>query len=334
MVTRKGLGSNVFSAILIVSLIFAFISAPYAAEKIVLKIGHNTPPTHGYSQAAKVFEALVESRTGGNVDVQEFHSGTLGQERDLAEAVKLGTLDMALLTPGIMSNYEPSLALISLPYVFKDWSHVDRVLEGPIGDELSERLLKKAGIRKLGWYSHGYRDIFTTKKQIVKPVDMKGLKIRVIEAPLYIGTLNALGANPTPMAWGELYTSLKTGVVDAFCNIPGNAYLFKLYEVTKYQAPVGYIWEGALIMISESKWQKLPKDVQEIVRDSAWKSGLFNRKFMEVEATTYNRLLKEKGMIQTDVDINAFRQALTPFQEEYARKIGAMDLLTKIRDAK
>jgi len=312
--------------------IFAGYSTSFA--QITLNIGYEVPPEHGIGQGIEMFKYAVEDKTNGEVKIVVHPNGVLGNERELAEMVYLGTLDMTAVTPGILSNYEPSVAVLSLPFIFKDWSHIDRVLESPVGEEIADRLLEKSGMRILAYYGHDYRDIFTADRKIVNVEDMKGLKFRVIEAPLYVKIMETWGASPTPMGWNELYTSLQTGVVDAFCNLSQNVYSFKLYEVLKYYNHIDYIWEGAIFIIGEDVWQKISKKNQEIIKKEAWKSGLLCRKYMEVNSTKYDNLLYEEGLISIDVNVDSFREALAEvqFQEKYAEEHNFLDLLDRIRE--
>jgi tripartite ATP-independent transporter DctP family solute receptor len=202
-----------------------------SAEKITLKIAHVVDPTHHYQIGAEYFKKLVEEKTQGRVEVQIFPSSQLGNERAILEGMKMGSIEMGVITSGALSGFVPEYAVLDLGYLFKDVDEAMNVLNGPIGEEFSQKMVDN-GIRNLGTLRYGFRSVYANKP-INSPEDLKGMKIRTMENPAHMDIFKALGANPTPMGYGELYTALQQKVVDGAENLPDLFYNSKHYEVAK-----------------------------------------------------------------------------------------------------
>jgi tripartite ATP-independent transporter DctP family solute receptor len=200
------------------------------AAPITLKLGHvaGSDPKDNWQAGSAKFAELVDQKTKGAVNVQVFPSSQLGNDRDMTEGMRLGSVDFALIA-GVLSNFEPRLGLLEIPYIFRDAEHMRKVLNGPIGDELASAV-QKSGIRVLGWWERGPREL-TSNKQVKSVADVKGMKIRVPEIPVSVDAWRAFGANPTPMAFGEVYTGLQQKVIDGQENPLAIISSAKLYEV-------------------------------------------------------------------------------------------------------
>ncbi len=313
-------------------------AAPAAAQssgqKQVFKLGNIVVEDHSYNQGAKKFADLVKQRTNGQIEIQIFPNTTLGQERDLGEGLGLGTIEMALVSTAVMQNFEPANGIFDLPYMFKNWDHVHKSQDGAAGKEAAKRLLDKAGIRALAYYDQGFRHVLGIKKPIKTIDDFKGYKMRLPEAPIYVKTFELLGASPTTIPWGEVYTAMQTKVVDGMEGSPETLYTTKLQEVSKYLSLTNHIYSGALLMVSEKAYSKLTPDQQKALVDSAVESQSYERKLVIDRDNEYMDKLKKAGVEVNDLDIAPLQSKVVPIYEDYAKKIGGMDLIKQAQDAK
>lgn len=295
--------------VIVFSLFLALIAAPTVYAKTVLKLGTSTQPTHIYNQAADHFAKIVAEKTGGEVEVQVFPAAQLGSERDMVEGLQLGSLEMTLTSTGPMGGFVPQVKLFNLPFLFKDRESCYRVLDGEIGTQIADRFVK-VGIRSLGWFENGFRNITNSKRAVNSPDDMKGVKIRVMEDDVFILTMKAMGASPLPMAFGELYTALEQKTVDAQENPLAVIHSSRFFEVQKYLAMTGHFYSPAVLLISEATWKSLSPEHQKIVADAATKArdyerGLSLKADQELEAAC-----KKEGMTITHPDKAPFAKAV------------------------
>jgi tripartite ATP-independent transporter DctP family solute receptor len=246
----------------------------------------------------------------------------------MQEMVALGTLEMSV--SGITVVYEPLFALLEAPFLYRDRDHIKKVMDSPVVAELSQTLLNK-GIRMVGFYENGFRNITNSKRAINAPADVKGLKIRTPENLAQIETFKALGAVATPMAYSELYNALAQGVVDGQENPLQNIWTGKMYEVQKHLAITGHIYNSAYILASNKFWAGLPADLRKITEDSIKEASYFQLDFV---ANLDKKLLedcKAKGMQVTFPDQEAFRKATAPAYDAFYAKFG--DRARKIIEA-
>ena len=301
--------------------------------KIVMKVGHVLTEQDNIHKAVARFKDAVEKKTNGQVEVQIYPNSALGSLRVTFESMQLGNLEAGVwdaVTPG---NVAPMWAVPELPYLFRDLDHVHKVLDGPIGQDMNKALLDKAKVRTLAVYDTTFRKIFTKHKPIQSLADMKGLKIRVPEAPTYVRCMQLLGANPTPVAWGELYTALEMGVVEGFENKCEAAYNAKLHEQTKFAAYTGHIFVLNPLMLSDRWFTALPKDIQQVVLDAAKESLAWQRAESPASEKAFEQKMKDAGVTFTSPDVAPFRKAVEPFYKEYGDKINANELIKRIREA-
>ena len=294
--------------------------APVAtAQTYTAKIGIGHPPGQSFVVASERFKDMVEKRTNGRLKVQIFHSSQLGGEREMQEMVALGTLEMSV--SGIVVVYEPLFALLEAPFLYRDREHIKKVYASPVVEELSKGLLAK-GIRVVGFYENGFRNITNSKRPINSPADVKGLKIRTPENLAQIETFKALGAIATPMAYSELYNALAQGVVDGQENPLQNIWTGKMFEVQKYLAMTGHIYNSAYIIANDKFWTGLPADVRKIAEESLTEASHWQ---MDYVADLDKKLLEElkgKGMQVTTPDREVFRKATAPAYDAFYAKFG------------
>ncbi|MBG9588285.1 TRAP transporter substrate-binding protein [Cytobacillus firmus] len=288
-----------------------------------LKAGHSLTEDHPYHIGLLELAKNVEERTDGKVKIEVFPLSQLGAERELTEALTLGTADLSISSTGPIANFYPEIGIVDMPFLFESREHAYKVLDGEIGKELLKGM-EDVGIVGLAWGENGFRHITNAKHPINKPEDLKGLKIRTQENPIHLDAFNALGAKPTPMAWTEALTALQQGVVDAQENPIVVADTYKLYEANqKYMSLTGHLYSPAVIMFSKSVWDTLPAEYQEILSEEAKKSGDQIRNLITKSDEESLKVLKEQGMeIVEEVDVAPFREAIQPVYEKYESQFG------------
>jgi TRAP-type transport system periplasmic protein len=268
------------------------------AAPIEIRIGHGDSPdiyTSRKAASSTVFKVLVETETGGAVEVKVFPAGQIGNEREMTEAVKLGTLQMAYVS-GPLSNYFKEAQVLDIPYLFPSYPVAGKVLDGWFGKELAAECLKKTGMRVLSYGQIGFRNFTNSSRPIKTPDDLKGMKIRVMESPVYINLIKSMGGSPTPIPWTETYTALQQKVVDGQENPVTSIKFAKLYEVQKYLTLDGHTYGVDFMLINEKFFQTLPKDVQAILKNAAITGQNCGRGIDTIDSTLGIQFLKEKGM--------------------------------------
>ncbi|SHF01828.1 tripartite ATP-independent transporter solute receptor, DctP family [Desulfacinum infernum DSM 9756] len=285
----------------ILVLICAVVVVPAAAsaDKVTIKLGHSDPDDPCVSKkgaAARVFKDMVEAETGGTVEVQVFPANQLGGEREMIESTKLGTIQMCIVSGAIAGYFRPAMVL-DIPYLFNSPAVAWKVLDGPFGKELSEALLKETGLRNLAYAETGFRHFTNSKRPVRTPADLKGLKIRVMETPLYITMVKALGAAPTPIAWPEVYSALQQKVVDGQENPVGTILNAKFAEVQKYLTLDGHSYGTDFILINDQFYsQKLTDEQRRVIRQAAIVAGNVGRSIQQLNSAMGLSKLKEQGM--------------------------------------
>ena len=238
-----------------------------------------------------------------------FPASQLGSERDMVEGLQLGSLEMTLTSTGPRGNFVPQVKLFNLPFLFKDRESCYRVLDGEIGTQIADRFTK-VGIRSLGWFENGFRNITNSKVAVNSPSDMKGIKIRVMEDDVFILTMKALGASPLPMAFGELYTALEQKTVDAQENPLAVIHSSRFFEVQKYLAMTGHFYSPAVLLISEIAWKTLTPEQQKIVADAATEARDYERELSLKADQELEAACKKEGMTVTHPDKAPFVKAV------------------------
>ena len=238
-----------------------------------------------------------------------FPASQLGSERDMVEGLQLGSLEMTLTSTGPMGNFVPQVKLFNLPFLFKDRESCYRVLDGEIGTQIADRFTK-VGIRSLGWFENGFRNITNSKVAVNTPADMKGIKIRVMEDDVFILTMKALGASPLPMAFGELYTALEQKTVDAQENPLAVIHSSRFFEVQKYLAMTGHFYSPAVLLISEMTWQTLSPEHQKIIADAATQARDYERDLSLKADQELEAACAKEGMTVTHPDKAPFAKAV------------------------
>ena len=220
----------------------AAMPLPLSAQgKRTIRLAHHVTTQSEQHAAAEAFAKKVAEYSGGSLAVQVLPAAQMGGQREIIESVSIGTLEMGYGESGLYANYVPQFGIIALPYLYRDFDHWTRVVDGEVGAELAGLLERQSGIRILNWMTAGYRNTFLRTKPVAKPADFRGVKIRLPEAPVFVRTFSALGALPTPIPAPEMYSALQTGVVDAMEGSAEVGFTFKIHEVTKFLSKTRHI---------------------------------------------------------------------------------------------
>jgi tripartite ATP-independent transporter DctP family solute receptor len=239
----------------------------------------------------------------------------------MVENMRNGVQEITWVTVGFFGSYEPILNVIESGYLFRDSQHSYKVFDGPMGNEI-RALVEKHGVKLLGYYEAGMRHITNSVRPIKTPADLKGLKIRTPQAKYHLNTLKYMGANPVAMSFGELYTAMQQKVVDGQENPFSNIYKAKFYEVNKYMSLTGHLHLTHMVMYSAKLWERLPADLQKIVRESVIESQEAERKAVQDDDTNLLKEIKAKGMLVNDADREAFKKTVMPLREEAVKEFG------------
>jgi tripartite ATP-independent transporter DctP family solute receptor len=326
--------SHLLVAGLVAGMLTAVSHSAYSQDSKVIKIKFANGQTVNSIANITMLEVAkeVNEKSKGRISVMVYPANQLGNERDLAEGLRTGTIDMAYVSQAVMENFEPQLSLFSMPFIFVNQQHADKVVNGPVGAAIYDNLLKQKGIRVFNSWRQNFRFVYANKP--IQNFDgFKGLKIRVPESPTYVNTFKSIGANPTPLPWGEVYTAMQTHVVDAFEVQSTSVGTEKMYEVSNYVYKTRHIMASSLVMINDKKWKSLPADMQKIIRDAV-DHGLKTN--YEKQATAEDQDLKlfaEKGMTivePTPADRQKFVEAVQDMWKEVPKKVNAEDLFQQI----
>jgi len=314
--------------LLFVFVIFGItVMSPKArAKKIVVKCGHVAPPVVGTHQECLAFAKYVAKKTHGKIDIKVFPMGQLGGERSMAEQVQGGTLQMAAITTAVLSNFVPQAALIDLPFIFPNRKTAYKVLDDREFQKKFFSYFPPKGFIAIGWSENEFRDLTNSKHSIHKPSDLKGLKIRVMESPVYLDTFRQLGVQPVPMPFPEVYNALQQGVIDGQDNPLMTSVFAKFTEVNKYVTITHHILTEAVIIVNPDFWNTLSSSEKRIFREAADIGIEVNRK---VNAALYkNKVWKVvkaehiKVVRLTPDERAAFKKAMTPVYIKYKKIIG------------
>jgi tripartite ATP-independent transporter DctP family solute receptor len=289
-------------------------------EKIVIRLGFSTEPDSHYGKGSAEFERLVEEYTNGKVDVQLFPSATLGNERDMIEGISLGTLEMCLSSTGPMPNFSKEFQVFDLPFIITDKDRAYEVMDGETGQQILASL-EPLNIKGLGFWENGFRHISNSKKEIVHPTDMAGIKLRTMENPIHMATFQLLGAMPTPMAFSELFTALQQGTIDGQENPLVIFDTNKFSEAQDYLSLTGHVYSPSIMMISKSTFESYPQDVQDAILRAEKEARTWERNFCTQMDQELVDKIKAAGVKVTEVDKAEWQKACEPIYAQYEDEI-------------
>ncbi|MCX7786849.1 MAG: DctP family TRAP transporter solute-binding subunit [Spirochaetes bacterium] len=299
---------------------------------LTLRLGHIAEPSHPYARGGDYFADLVKKKSGGKIEIKTFHSSQLGDQKTLIEGLIYGTIDMALVGTAALGQFQPQISIFDLPFLFDDLEHAYKSLD-TVGMELGKALEPK-GLKLLGYMENGVRHMTNNVREIKTPEDMKGLKIRVQTNKIFVSMMKALGASPTPMSLGELYTAMQQGVVDGQENPAAHIYTQRFYEVQKYASLTAHCYAPEPVLISMKQWNAFSEPVRSIFWEAAKESIAWQRELSKKEDSEYWDKIRATGKMKvTEVDRKPFMEVTKKVHDEFADSVGR-DNLAKINALK
>ena len=314
--------------------ILAATALPLPAEaQTTMKINISVAQNSHYGVAIDTFAREVEARTNGRYKIQTFYAGALGAERESVEGVQLGTLDLTLTSTGPLPNFVPEVAILDIPFLFRDYAHARAVLDGPIGQEMLQKFPPK-GMVALAWGENGFRHMTNSKRPVNVPDDLKGLKMRTMENPIHIQAYKQFGILPTPMAFTEVFTALQQGTVDGQENPLSVITAAKLDQVQRNLTLTGHVYSPAVILMNKGQWDKLSAADKQAFLDAAKEAVKANRARIDDDERKAVADLRAKGMaVVENVDKAKFQATLAPVYVDFGKRFG-QDNIDKIKNYK
>ncbi|MCF6222454.1 MAG: TRAP transporter substrate-binding protein [Flavobacteriaceae bacterium] len=298
-----------------------------------IKLAHGLDVNHSVHKAMVKMGEDMKKLSGGKLLLEVYPSQQLGTERQCLELLQIGSLDMTKVSAGVMENFAPKMKIFGLPFLFRDRKHSFQVLDGPIGKELLDGG-EKYWLKGLGYYDAGSRSFYTKDKPIKSPEDLVGMKIRVMESVTAMDMVRSLGGSPTPISWGELYTSLQQGVVDGAENNPPSFYLSRHYEVCKYYSLDEHTVLPDVLIIGTHIWNRLSEEEQEWLQQAVDNSVIYQRKlWAEAEAEALAEVQKA-GVIITRPDKTLFSDKVASIYDQYKNDKEMYQLIQQIKNTK
>jgi tripartite ATP-independent transporter DctP family solute receptor len=296
-----------------------------SAQERTIKMATQNPKGHPIVTGMEKFAEIVAAKSGGKIKVQLFPGGVLGGDPQNISALQGGTLEMMVMNSGILANVAKEFAVYDFPFMFANAQEADAVVDGPFGKMMHAKLEPK-GIHGLAYFELGFRTITNSKRPIQKVEDIAGLKLRVIPNAINVDWVTALGANPTPMAFPEVYAAMETKAIDGHENPFTVINANKLYEVQKYVGVTNHQYNPQSVIVSKKLWDTLPADERTLLQDAATEAAAYERKVSREQAGLALENLKKNGMQVSEfsaAEIAKFRDKMKPVIEKHTAIVGA-----------
>jgi len=315
----------------IISLALVVPLTPAEAAKYSIKFSSANEPDHYHSKAGEKFAELVIQRTNGDIQVNHYPAQQLGSEPESISLTQVGTIQMFNASPGNVGNFVKEFQVMLCPFLWRDYEHLRKTMEGPIGKELADKILASHGIKILDTlWVNGWRHLTTKNTPVTKPDDLKGVKIRAPQAPIYLAAVKSLGANPVPVDFAELYMALQQGVAEGQENALGTIDSKKYYEVQKYIMLTGHIYQSQVIGINAKFFASLPENYQKIILEATKEARDYNNKLLgEAEEAAKEKFTK-LGMKIIQPNVELFRENAKKFLPELYSIWGGQQLYDRI----
>lgn len=306
---------------------------PAQAQNLVLKASDTHPAGYPTVVAVENMGKKLEAATNGRIKLQMFPGAVLGQEKEVVEQVQLGAIQIARISLGVIGPVVPDVNVFNMPFVFRNEAHMRAVIDGPIGNELLEKVsASPAKLVALGWMDGGSRSLYT-KKKVTSPADLKGVKVRMMGNPLFVDTMNAMGGNGISMAYGEVFSALQTGVIDGAENNPPSLFTSNHYSAgTKFYAQTNHLIIPEIFVMSKATWDKLSKDDQALVKKVSREAQMDQRALWDKSVAEYTSKLKAAGIEFVNVDQKPFFDATAPVRAKYGAQF--TELMKRIEATK
>ncbi|WP_134703976.1 TRAP transporter substrate-binding protein [Ammoniphilus sp. YIM 78166] len=286
----------------------------------VLKIGSVNNDKHTLFQGYSKFKEIVEAKSNGSIKVEIYHSGVLGDDRSMIEGLQLGTLEAVGVSTSMLGNWSKPMLAYDLPFAFPSEEVADKVLDGPYGQKAGQEL-EKQGLILVSYMENGFRHLTNNKREVKSVADVAGLKIRTMQTPLHLSTWKALGANPTPMAYTELFTAMQQGVVDGQENPYGNMALDKFYEVQKYLTKTGHVYNPMGFVLSKKFMDQLSEEERNMIKEAGIEASKHQRQLNRDRNQEYLKTLTDSGMAITELTPESYQEFLDKVQVVYQENV-------------
>jgi len=303
-------------------------------KPIVLKISNGVNELHPSYLAAVKFGEILDQKLPGKFDVQVYANAQLGDDVRATEATRMGNLEMVCTSSSPLVGLVPEFMVLDLPFLFPTSEDADKVLDGKVGAYLAKKLEAK-DLKLLAYYENGFRQLTNSKREVKTPADLKGLKIRTMENPIHLAAWKALGANPTPMPFSEVFTAMQQKTIDGQENPIPTIYLQKFYEVQGYTTLTGHVYGPHILLMNKKLFDSFTAEEQKIILDAAHESALFQRKTNRQMNVDYVKELRKEGMIVTELtpaEKKAFQDAVQPIYTQFEDKIGK-EVIKMVQDS-
>ena len=310
------------------------VPAPlFAQQKMVWKASDVHPLGYPTVEAIQRMGKKLEAATNGRISIQMYPSMQLGGEKEMIEQAQVGALQIARISVGAMGPVVDELNVFNLPFIFRDEAHMRKVIDGPIGQELLDKISANPQSRlvALGWMDAGTRNVYSNKP-VTKPADLKGMKVRMMGNPIFVETMNAMGGNGVAMGFNELYSAMQTGVVDGAENNEPTVLAQNHFQVAKVYSLTGHLIIPEIFVFSKRTWDALTPADQALVKKFAREAQLEQRQLWDEKTSKATDELKAKGLQFVAADKPAFYKATQPVRDKYGSKYAA--LLKRIEDTK
>ncbi|WP_192258182.1 TRAP transporter substrate-binding protein [Mesorhizobium silamurunense] len=322
-----------FSKLTAATLAFGSLLIGIANAETVLRSADTHPDGYPTVEAVKYMGELIKQRTDGRYSIEVYHSAQLGEEKDTIEQTQTGVIDLNRVSMGPFNGIVPETQVPSLPYMFRSVEQMRHVMDGPIGDEIL-KAFEAHDLVGLAFYDSGARSFYNTRKDITSIADLKGMKFRVIQSGVFVDMVNALGANATPMAYGEVYSALETGVIDGAENNWPSFESAKHYEVAKHYTIDQHQIVPEVLVMAKASWDKLSPEDQAIVRQAAEDSVVKMRELWDAQEKKSRDIVEKAGVKVSEIDKQPLIDAMKPVYDKYLSTPELKDLAARIQATK
>jgi tripartite ATP-independent transporter DctP family solute receptor len=309
----------------------AFAGSVLAQDNIVLRSSDTHPDGYPTVEAVKYMGELIAERTDGRITVEVYHSAQLGEERDTIEQTQFGVLDLNRVSLGPFNNLIEATKVPSLPFIFRDVDHMRAVMDGEIGQEILDAF-EEHNLIGLAFYDAGARSIYNRSKPVDSIDDLEGMRLRVMQSDVFVDMTQALGANATPMPYGEVYSSIQTGVIDGAENNWPSYESSGHFEVAGYYTLTEHLIVPEVLVMSKQRWDSLSPEDQAIIRDAARESVAHQRELWQArEKTSEEHVIAAGAQIVRGIDKAPFQAAMVPVYERHATSDELRSLIERIQ---
>jgi len=289
-------------------------------------------PDYPNSRGLDRWGELVAQRTDNRIRMRTFHSAQLGQQDEAIQQLRLGAIDFANFNLSPLNNLVPETQVLTLPFIFRDVPHVHRTVDGPVGEELARLIEQRLNMVVVSWFDAGARSMFTRNRQVRTPADMQGLKIRVQTSDLWVDLIRALGANATPLPFGEVYTALQTGVIDGAENNWPSYESQRFFEVARFFSTTEHSNVPEIVVVAKGRWDRLSPSDREILRTAAREAATHQRAlWAEREKISRDRVIAAGAVVTEITDRAPWQALMAPLYDKYAGTPNMRALVDRIR---